>query len=120
MTKADDRNGAEDAALEGFFAAARAATPPLPDDLAARIAADGRALQPAPAPARRGSPLASLLRQVGGWPTLAGLAAASVTGIAIGISTPDLLSAPFDDGAAYDLGDLMPGYGVFLGEGAEG
>ena len=120
MTKADDRKGLEDTALDGFFAAARDATPPMPEGLATRIAAQGRALLPAPAPTRLGAPLAILLRQFGGWPTIAGLAAASVTGLAIGISAPDLLSVPFDDGAAYDLGDLMPGYGVILGEGVEG
>ncbi len=81
-----------DGFLEDFFAAARAAPPPLPPGLAARVAAEGARLQPRPAPAvRRGAPglgrrLAAAL--LGGGGALAGLTGAAAAGVAIGLAQP--------------------------------
>ncbi|WP_102107054.1 dihydroorotate dehydrogenase [Oceaniglobus roseus] len=121
-----DKTRIDDDTLEDFFAAARAAPVAVSDDLVARILQDAAAAQPwAPAPARAApGPLARLVGALGGWPSLAGLAAAALAGVWIGTAQPvmieDLgigLSARSDTAAAegYDLADLMPGYDILAG-----
>ncbi|SIN82090.1 hypothetical protein [Vannielia litorea] len=94
----------EEALLESFFSAARAdgarRAEPSPE-LLARVLEDGYAVQDArmtaavrsrpAAPARRGL-LATLLAAIGGAPGLAGLAAATVAGVWIGIRPPEAVS----------------------------
>lgn len=84
--------------LETYFAAERDVTSQPSVELMARIMADSRthaqthspaaraALTPRPA-VRRGM-FASLLDAVGGWPSLAGMATATVAGVWIGFSQP--------------------------------
>ena len=101
----DDRT---DDGLEALFAAARARDDRPPGALVARVLADAQAVQPG----RTG--LGGLLRALGGWPSAAGLAAASVAGVAIGFAAPEAVLV-FDAVAVesgYDLTDLLPGYGT--------
>jgi hypothetical protein len=61
---------------------------------------------------------AAILRAIGGWPSAAGLAAASAAGLLIGFAAPG--TVPFVGTAAvtetadssYDLIDLAPDYGA--------
>ncbi|WP_093119200.1 hypothetical protein [Salinihabitans flavidus] len=89
----------DDKMLEALLTGARDAawTEPSPD-LMTRVLADANAAQPGPAtsaPTRslrpRGGALARLLRPIGGWPAAAGLVAASLFGVWIGIAAPDLV-----------------------------
>jgi hypothetical protein len=117
MTMADERKMEDAEALDAAFDALRVATPDPSDDLLARIAAEGEALRPTPPKRRQRGAFSGLFDQIGGWPSLAGFAAASAAGLYIGIAAPDLLSLPqFGEATEYDLGDLMPGYGLMLGE----
>ncbi|WP_226780488.1 dihydroorotate dehydrogenase [Oceaniglobus trochenteri] len=114
----------DDTALEALFAEARRESAPLPDDLFARIMADAESRLPA-APAaspRRQSRLAALGAMLGGWPSMAGLATATLAGVWIGVAQPSGLSDLglwSGDGvqAGYELGDMMPGYDSLTGEG---
>lgn len=79
--------------LEAMFAAAKGAAPAPGPDLMARVQAD--ALREMPVPQARVAPrpgLGAVLRALGGWPAVSGLAAATVAGIWIGASPPDALS----------------------------
>lgn len=105
MAMTDDRN---DDGLEALFAAARARDDRPPGALVARVLAEAEAAQPS-----RGG-FAGLIRALGGWPSAAGLVAASAAGVLIGFSAPDAVSV-FGTAAvdsAYDLTDLVPGYGT--------
>jgi hypothetical protein len=108
------------AGLDAFFDAARAHPPAVPGDLLARVAADAAAVA---ADRARSAPVAAqprgwrgILSGIGGWPALAGLATATVAGVWIGYSAPDLgstlSSMALSDGAeaSYDIGGLLPGY----------
>ena len=108
----------------------RGETPAGMEAFLARIEADAFAAQatrtaplsasvPVAAPAREGW-LAQLWSAIGGWPSLAGLATATVAGVWIGISPPAALSAQAavftgqaSDSASLEsdlyLVDLMPG-----------
>ncbi|MEM9473669.1 MAG: hypothetical protein AAGA71_00115 [Pseudomonadota bacterium] len=101
--------------LDDFFDAARA-RPPAPDPaLMARVLADAEAqaaAREAPVPVRSGG-FAGILRGLGGWPALAGFATATAAGVWIGVALPDV-TQPFLGGAAYDVNDLLPGYGTDL------
>jgi hypothetical protein len=83
--------------LDVFFDAARK-TAPTPDAaFMARILDDAMSVQAelalAKAPVRkREGFVAQLLRGVGGWPALTGLAAATVTGVWIGVNPPAAVS----------------------------
>ncbi|MBT8408818.1 MAG: dihydroorotate dehydrogenase [Alphaproteobacteria bacterium] len=100
--------------LEGFFEAGRGDAPVASADLMERIYADALAEIPAPpAPARAGL-LARISEAIGGWPAMAGLATATVAGIWIGYAQPvglGVFSAAEETAAAFELGDLLPGYG---------
>ncbi len=112
----------DDTELDAVFAAGRAAGPVPSDDLMARILADADAQiapQPAEVPARPGL-WSSLLAGIGGWPAAAGLAAAAITGLMIGVVTPDTLDSL--SGGYLSVGgtqpdDLLPSFTVLLGEG---
>ena len=89
--------------LDQLFEVARQNTPEPSSDFLARVLSDAEAMQPAPVglvtaiPAKRGffaEMFAGLSDAIGGWPAFAGLATAAVTGVWIGISPPQSLSAP--------------------------
>lgn len=77
--------------IEALLDLARAEAPEPSADLAARVAAAGRELQPRPAAARAQGPVRApgfwrrLLDGAGGLPGLGGLAAAGLVGFAIGM-----------------------------------
>lgn len=101
----------QDDPLEKLLADARDDVPDLPPALAARILADARAHQPSPARGAGWRPW-GIVGALGGWPAMAGLAAASMAGVWIGVAQPDLVLGPSD--AMFDLTDLMPGYAEAL------
>lgn len=121
-----DKRPLDDTELDGLFDAARARAPRPSEALLRRIEADALAEQSrtgaaAPGAAPRPGRLAALLAAIGGWPAAAGLAAATVAGLAVGLGTPqvvDTLSGGYlaSAGAGYGLDDLMPSYGDLLGE----
>jgi len=113
----------DDSALNTLFDAAPAAQPTAA--LTARILRDAAAHQP-PTDRRGAAPqrglFASLAEAIGGWPTLGGLATATLAGLYIGFAQPDLLSG---QGAEFvlDLTEedaligLLPGDTLFFEEG---
>ncbi len=122
--KMTDKRPLDDTELDGLFTAAQDAAPVPSDDLMARILADAEAeiaVAPAPVPMPRRGILRMALGVIGGWPAAAGLAAAAVTGVMIGLASPDALES-LSGGAlsadgGYALDDLVPSYGDLLGEG---
>lgn len=110
MTQQDDD-------LDALFTAA-AAEPALPSDaLVARILADANALQPRPAaaPVPRPSWFATLADWFGGGMSLAGMSAAALTGLYLGIAQPVPLNGltEFVTGSAtLDSLDLLPSNGA--------
>ena len=82
--------------LEETFAAMRAEDVPLSEGLMDRIMMDADsvlAAQAQPVAARPAVSFGALIRDViGGWPSFGGLAAATVAGLWIGISPPQVLT----------------------------
>lgn len=118
----------EDALLEALFAEARADQPDATPDLLARVLADAEGHQPQ----GRASAIASgeaqavpligrLLDAIGGWPSLAGLATATVAGLWIGLAAPesvyDLTGGYLGLSEDVDLIDLMPTADILTLEG---
>jgi hypothetical protein len=106
MTERKDETG-----LEGYFAAARETAPQPGADFLARLteaALDeqlAQAARRAPAGARAGPGLWRACRQaLGGWPGLAGLAAACAAGVWLGVSPPAALDPYWAAWAAGDAG----------------
>ena len=119
-----DKTPLDDTALDAFFDAARAQDPTPSDDLIARILADADAeviaQSQTAAPPRRGW-FAQVVGGLGGWPALAGLATAAVTGVTIGVVSPDVIDT-WTDGTVsaalgYEVNDLLPSVGGLLDEG---
>lgn len=110
MSMTDDDKGRE-AALEAFFDAARDCAPVASADLLARVL-DGAEAEQTRIAARRAvtpPPRAGLwarIRQgLGGYPAVAGLAAAGLAGVWIGLALPEVLL----DGAGVDyVVDVAP------------
>ena len=93
-----------DEMLEDLFAQARAAKPPVSDDLMARVLADAeRAGHGASVVVDRPGLWSRFLDLVGGWPAVSGLAAATVAGVWIGVAPPAML----DDYTAGLTGDVV-------------
>lgn len=94
MSTEHDHLPADAVGLDALFAAARAAEPPVPPDLLARVMADAVAVQPvaaAPQSARRRIPgrwLAEVFTLLGGHGAIAGLGAAGLAGFWIGFADP--------------------------------
>ena len=124
-------NERHEARLEAAFEAARAARPEPSADLMARVLADAEASQAGftATPGARARPRYGYLRQffeaLGGWPAMAGLTAAGIAGVWLGVS-PDV---GLSDALASFLGagdmvsytvDVMPGaeLGLAWDEGA--
>lgn len=124
-----DKTMLDDAALEAFFVAGRACAPEPGPELMARILADAdaevdaRTRLRAPAAQRaRQSRWAAIMSAIGGWPAVASMATAAVTGVWLGFASPDQLNAlaggllstgNTTSDTAYELEDLLPGYGGF-------
>ncbi len=110
--------------LEDFFMAERNTAPALSDILLARIIADAQSqldtVQPEPAIEETGF-FQRLLDGIGGWPSMAGLATASIVGVWIGYVQPPAVE-PFagylisSDAESY-LYDVSPASGIFGVEG---
>jgi len=105
------RENPDEGGLEALLSEARAMPARPPAALVARVLADAEGLRPG---RRRAGFGAALLAAIGGWPSAAGLAAASAAGLLIGFSAPE--AVPFlgtvTAETGYDLIDLAPGYGV--------
>ena len=105
----------KDRAADGlgvFFEAARGHAPVPSPDLLARVFADAEATQqarpsipPARVPATPDGLAARLYRLLGGWPAMAGLATAALTGLWIGTALPEGLIGPAE---ALYLVDITP------------
>ena len=115
----DDRHQTD--AIDELLAGARDAD--LPPGLMAQVLIDAEtvaAARPA-APASRPwlAGLAGVLRDLGGWPSVAGLAAASAAGLAVGLAAPDMVLPPVSGGSdtVFEIVDLVPGYGIDSGWG---
>ncbi len=113
-----------DLELDALFGAARRQGADPSADLLARIVADAEdrasaqagAAIPDPAPGWIGR----LLSAIGGWPAAAGLAAAGVTGLTIGIlapSTLETLSGGYLAASGYQLENLVVSYADLLEDG---
>ncbi|MGX0877128.1 hypothetical protein ACSSV4_001812 [Roseovarius sp. MBR-154] len=94
--------------LDVFFEAARRHPPAPSPDLLARVLAEAEALQaatarPAPAPAPHAGLAARLYRLLGGWPAMAGLATAALTGLWIGTALPEGLIGQAEAGYLVDI-----------------
>ncbi|MDG2453037.1 MAG: hypothetical protein P8M63_09395 [Paracoccaceae bacterium] len=85
----------EAAELDALFAEAAAEVPVPSDALTARILADAQSQLPQAAPQSNiAEPFwASLFQGLGGWPTISGLAAATVAGVYIGVAPTAALEA---------------------------
>lgn len=107
------REDPDDGGLDDLLAEARRDRPPAA--LVARVLADAEAARPG---GRREGMGRAILRAIGGWPSAAGLVAASAAGLVIGFAAPG--AVPFLDATAatatadttFDLIDLAPDYGV--------
>ncbi|WP_116133475.1 hypothetical protein [Tropicimonas sp. IMCC34043] len=134
MTTEFDRNpeGDLDRELEAFFQAMRTEVAEPTPDLMARILEDAYGEQDLRAPveaapvetqarAGRRFGLGAVLAALGGWPSLAGLACATIAGLWIGFHPPvavDTLSLVLFDGS-YNLtmDSSLPEYGFLLSDG---
>jgi hypothetical protein len=107
--------------LEDLFAAARSEAPKLQTSLQAAMMADAERIQLDRAQALAASGLGEsadpqgLVQQlwqqfvsaVGGWPALGGLAAASLSGLWIGLTPPSFLPDPVESLASYSSGSQL-------------
>ncbi|WP_303442048.1 hypothetical protein [Salipiger sp. 1_MG-2023] len=116
-----DRKMSDDGPLAPWFDAARDYAPLASGDWLARMEAMALAEQPAPravsrpVPGRRSGWLREALGQLGGWPAMAGLAAACVAGVWLGavapsdwtgMGTTDSLISAAEPASAYDYAML--------------
>lgn len=124
MTEKTDPNELN---LEALFTEAQEQTPDLTGDLRARILADAARLQAvkemhAPYVTRPGL-VSQLLKSVGGWSGLGGLAMAAVAGLWIGFANPTLVSPDVSDIDVAEVsdddlfGDILLGDSLFFEEG---
>jgi len=121
--KMAEKRPLDDTELDALFSAARVSAAEPDGALMARIFADAEAEMPVALPVGAARPglLARAVAAVGGWPAAAGLAAAAVTGLVIGLGSAGTLS-DLSEGylvadADYQLEDLLPSYGGLLGDG---
>ena len=120
-----DKRPLDDSELDSLFGVAMTRATAPSDDLVARILADAEAQVSRVAEVPKVRPegfLATILAGIGGWPAAAGLATATVAGLAIGLNAPDTLDTLsvgyfYATDSSYQLEDLLPSYGDLLGEG---
>lgn len=108
-----------DAEMEALFHAARDTAPAPSEALVTRILDDAAANRPRPAAVQRQGWLGQMLDAIGGWPAAAGLAAATVAGVTIGVVTPEALEGLSNGylSVGTDAGDFLPSYAALLDEG---
>ncbi|MCP5036339.1 MAG: hypothetical protein GY945_01930 [Rhodobacteraceae bacterium] len=112
--------------LEALFEAARDTAPMPSQALWDRVHAGAEAALPTPHSFARTQPvrvglLAGLIAAIGGWPSLAGLATATLAGVWIGFSNPEaltdssvaLLLPGLSQTETYELEDFDPGLNGF-------
>ena len=122
----NDQNKLTDAQLEALFDAALEDAPAPSQSLWEQVLADADSQQPMAPGLVRAMPvktgwLASLLAAIGGWPSLAGLATATLAGVWFGFTNPEALSesavAALLPGAQeevlFELEDFAPSLGGF-------
>ena len=123
--KMTDKRPLDDLELDALFSDAARDAPVPSDDLMARIMADAQAELPrvattAPVAQDKGW-FGAMIAAIGGWPAAAGLATAGVTGLVIGLATPetlqDLAGEYLVATSVFEFDDFMPSYGDLLGEG---
>ncbi|MCT4370693.1 hypothetical protein CLG85_010325 [Yangia mangrovi] len=117
MTMTDQRRK-EEGTLASLFEAERQYAPVPSGDWMARMEALALEEQPAPRPAvpaapapRRRSGWREALRAFGGWPAVAGLAAACATGVWIGIASPETMTTLMSSDSSSLLSALDPASG---------
>ncbi|WP_353471538.1 hypothetical protein PVT71_09475 [Salipiger sp. H15] len=117
MTMTDQRR-TEEGSLASLFEAERQDAPLPSGDWMARMEALALAEQPAPrraplpAPAPRRAGWREALRAFGGWPALAGLAAACAAGVWIGVASPEMMTTLLSsDGSSLSLSAVDPASG---------
>ena len=103
--------------LEDLFAAARSEPIQLPPALQAAMLADAQQIQQAGtlAPAEQSSSPQNIslrlwqqfVSAVGGWPALGGLAAASLSGLWIGLAPPSFFPDPVESFASFSSGSQL-------------
>lgn len=77
-------------ALGPFFDAARGTAPAPSEDMLAQVLADAERIRTTPRQPRSSRPLTARLRDLlGGWPAIAGLTTAALTGLWIGAVLPN-------------------------------
>jgi len=121
MKMTDERK--PDEGLEALFDLARADAAAPSDALLSAIMSDAVAVQAERAapvtPEKQRSGWRKLLAALGGWPSVTGLAAATLTGIWIGVSPPeaiDTLTASLI-GSELSDSDVLYGFDILLAEG---
>lgn len=114
-------NTPDDINLEALFDEVRAAKPVPSSDLMARIASDAASVRPvARSPElKKVGAFAQILDALGGWPTIAGLVTATVTGVYIGFVQPELVidGISVSEDGAFESADLWPDDAMFFEEG---
>jgi len=116
-----------DVGLDALFALARDGGDKAPSDAlmsailadADRVQADAFAATTAPAIPPKRAPLQKLLAALGGWPSVAGLAAATAAGVVRGVSPPEALDTLTASLLGSDLSDtdVLYGFDILLAEG---
>lgn len=110
--------------MEALFSAARREAPMPTVDLVARMLKDAQTAQPAApvlaAPEEPQGLWSLVVQAIGGWPSVAGLATATVAGIWIGVSPPaavDALAYDYLEGSDSYFTEIVPSYDSFFEEG---
>lgn len=119
MTDRQTPRDLSDVELDTLIRAAWETAPAPSDALTARILRDADAALPRPVPDRRRGWFGRVVDGVGGWPAAAGLAAATLAGVGIGLVTPESLESLSNGylSVGTDAADFLPSYAVLLGEG---
>ncbi|TCP60835.1 hypothetical protein EV663_1079 [Rhodovulum bhavnagarense] len=125
-----ERTEITDEALEALFQVGRDTGPAPSAALLARVMDDAMAEagvraaplvvgKQTPTPATRRGVIGAMLSTLGGWPSMAGLASATVAGIWIGYADPAALDIVTTVmlGGGYEPVDLVPSLDTFLQEG---
>lgn len=122
MQMSDHRNVPFD--LEAFFEAEKNNPPEISTEFLAKIEADASDIQAGFDQNTVASDVtpsfwAALTAAIGGWPTIAGLATATVAGLWIGISPPQGLDSLTETilGSSQEYSDYLPNFDSVLTEG---
>lgn len=106
----------DDDALDAAFSEMSTTPPDVPDALMARVMADAIAEMPKP---NRVSIWQNVLRTLGGWPAVAGLAATACVGVWMGGVLSDDLVVAFGltDAASLEMGGDLGAFDLLLVDG---